>query len=318
MVEPIRTAVAAICSQLKKKLPISRVFENPTLASMIPYLDVVVESAGVDKMKGLVFRLRFPQPAKLQSLTSKKRIESWENIRSLERESLLGLLSDEPDFKGFLLVNEKDIKLLGKDKNWSRIEVSVPNGNNSVQDFLLFSAGKYKAKHSLMFVEFRGILFEAYQLVLQNLQFLSRRALLPFSKYLAPTMSERQLFTSDNRILPVDPPSYVPQRFSFDLAPLKTNRHSIGRLFLPSNASYEDDRLLAKVDAETVLDAGQCKGLVAALTQEFALIQGTTSPVNRTDEQGPPGTGKTYLGVQLVKTLLHNKRVLRLGPIICV
>lgn len=36
------------------------------------------------------------------------------------------------------------------------------------------------------------------------------------------------------------------------------------------------------------------------------------------DSKGPPGTGKTYLGVQLVKVLLHNKKSLGLGPIICV
>lgn len=36
------------------------------------------------------------------------------------------------------------------------------------------------------------------------------------------------------------------------------------------------------------------------------------------DKLGPPGTGKTYLGVQLVKALLHNKHALDLEPIICV
>lgn len=34
--------------------------------------------------------------------------------------------------------------------------------------------------------------------------------------------------------------------------------------------------------------------------------------------QGPPGTGKTYLGVEIVKALLHNKKALGLKPIICV
>jgi AAA domain len=34
--------------------------------------------------------------------------------------------------------------------------------------------------------------------------------------------------------------------------------------------------------------------------------------------QGPPGTGKTYVGVEIVKALLHNKAALDLKPIICV
>ncbi|OWF35963.1 NFX1-type zinc finger-containing protein 1 [Mizuhopecten yessoensis] len=45
------------------------------------------------------------------------------------------------------------------------------------------------------------------------------------------------------------------------------------------------------------LDQSQYVAYHAALTQEFVLIQ------------GPPGTGKTHVGIQIVKTLLHNKNV---------
>ena len=48
--------------------------------------------------------------------------------------------------------------------------------------------------------------------------------------------------------------------------------------------------------AETLhLDESQLKAVQTALTKEFAIIQ------------GPPGTGKTYIGLKIVKALLHNK-----------
>lgn len=43
------------------------------------------------------------------------------------------------------------------------------------------------------------------------------------------------------------------------------------------------------------LDPSQTRALYAALTRELVVIQ------------GPPGTGKTYLGLKIVRALLHNK-----------
>lgn len=44
------------------------------------------------------------------------------------------------------------------------------------------------------------------------------------------------------------------------------------------------------------LDPSQTKALYTALTRELVVIQ------------GPPGTGKTYLGLKIVRALLHNKK----------
>ncbi|CAC5383465.1 unnamed protein product [Mytilus coruscus] len=43
------------------------------------------------------------------------------------------------------------------------------------------------------------------------------------------------------------------------------------------------------------MDESQRKAFISSLTKEFVLIQ------------GPPGTGKTYIGLQIAKTLLHNR-----------
>lgn len=44
------------------------------------------------------------------------------------------------------------------------------------------------------------------------------------------------------------------------------------------------------------LDPSQFEALHRALTKEFSVIQ------------GPPGTGKTYVGLKIVKALLHNRK----------
>src|SRR5437773_2195064 len=84
--------------------------------------NIILESACLGKMKGLMFRLQFCPTAKFP--LSKKRIKYWEKIRSLNRESLLFLLSDEPDLKSFLLIPEKNKTLLGKDEKYSWIDVT--------------------------------------------------------------------------------------------------------------------------------------------------------------------------------------------------
>lgn len=44
------------------------------------------------------------------------------------------------------------------------------------------------------------------------------------------------------------------------------------------------------------LDPSQTRALYAAMSRELVVIQ------------GPPGTGKTYLGLKIVRALLHNKQ----------
>jgi hypothetical protein len=61
---------------------------------------------------------------------------------------------------------------------------------------------------------------------------------------------------------------------------------------LSSSASVDDEELIDELDLKTNLDRGQCKGLIAALTREFAFIQ------------GPLGTGKSNVGVSIMKVLL--------------
>ncbi|KAL3847655.1 hypothetical protein ACJMK2_018556 [Sinanodonta woodiana] len=49
-------------------------------------------------------------------------------------------------------------------------------------------------------------------------------------------------------------------------------------------------------------DVSQYRAFISALTQEFTITQ------------GPPGTGKTYIGLKIVKTLLHNRHLWSFDP----
>ncbi|KAI8920392.1 hypothetical protein DFJ77DRAFT_497413 [Powellomyces hirtus] len=57
-------------------------------------------------------------------------------------------------------------------------------------------------------------------------------------------------------------------------------------------------RILRLYKEQLVLDDTQITALAAAITHEIAIIQ------------GPPGTGKTYLGVLILKVILHNADVI--------
>lgn len=61
--------------------------------------------------------------------------------------------------------------------------------------------------------------------------------------------------------------------FEYDLTILKASK-TTDELRLSPDASPDDTELLAKLEMETTLDAGQCKGLMIGLTRELALIQG--------------------------------------------
>lgn len=103
----------------------------------------------------------------------------------------------------------------------------------------------------------------------------------------------------------VPPPLYA-RRAGFEF-PLKTITSSAtDSVSINSASSCNDNDLLKELESKTPLDRGQCRALVAALTQEFAFIQ------------GPPGTGKSFLGLHLMRVLLDVKVKAKLGPVLVV
>jgi hypothetical protein len=281
MIGPMRTAVNAILSRLQSPTPDARIlsrFEdhhNPALSSTRIYSNVTVDSAQFDR-KGLVFRLRFQQPARFRGLPPAQRIRHWKTIRSLEAQSLLCLVSNRLDLHCFFTVVKKDEKELGKDTNWCWVDVVLADGDDSTREklLLLLTAKKQKAD-TLVLVEFTGVLLMSYKTILENLQTRSRHPYLPFANLLCPVASDLKPYDQLFNTVKIQPPLYaLSDGFEYDLTPLKKDSASPAPLLLSPDASPDDEGLLAKLENETTLDAGQCKGLVVGLTQELALIQG--------------------------------------------
>ncbi|XP_069140275.1 NFX1-type zinc finger-containing protein 1-like [Argopecten irradians] len=145
--------------------------------------------------------------------------------------------------------------------------------------------------------------FEAYRHVLAGLQNIGEGEL-PFEKYIVKCRKD------------VDPPVYLTKAATeYDLQPIILNQTIFEKsktLQRESNwrKKEEHDSLKKQYMVQTLspisqwpkcdklhLDQSQFEAFYAALTQELVLIQ------------GPPGTGKTHVGLQIAKTLLHNKDV---------
>ncbi|KAF4439729.1 NFX1-type zinc finger-containing 1 [Fusarium acutatum] len=144
-------------------------------------------------------------------------------------------------------------------------------------------------------VDFNGVIPDTFMPILKNLQKIKRENHIAFHNWILPTSGE-------NNSMP--PPLYARKTgFVFPLNCIAKEKDV--KLDLDPSLTLKDIDL-KKIEDATGLDHGQCLGLVGALTREYALIQ------------GPPGTGKSYLGVQLVRTLLAVKKEAKLGPILII
>lgn len=142
--------------------------------------------------------------------------------------------------------------------------------------------------------------FEAYRHVLAGLQTITR---LPFDKYIVQCQKQ------------VADPAYLAdsRKAIYDLRPLvdtdiilredrklEEQGREVGYDFSPRSRPAEDISILQREewpDHQLLeLDMTQFDALNQALTKEFTVIQ------------GPPGTGKTYVGLKIVKALLHNRK----------
>ncbi|XP_021348895.1 NFX1-type zinc finger-containing protein 1-like isoform X2 [Mizuhopecten yessoensis] len=138
--------------------------------------------------------------------------------------------------------------------------------------------------------------FEAYRHVMKGLQNINEGDL-PFEKYIIKCNTKMQA------------PLYLRQTqdAKLDLRPL-VDEHFIVRnvrqqALPPLAKEFSDKAAVARsVEPKGVwpssellhLDRSQFRAVKRALTSEFVLTQ------------GPPGTGKTYIGLKIVKALLHN------------
>ena len=203
----------------------------------------------------------------------------WENSKRLIYGSLVCLSHDNFNTFLFASVSERDCRLLRKGIIDVSFEHDLPQGAD---------------ENTYVMVETTAF-FEAYRHVLKCLQQINEGQL-PFERYIVNCESK------------VSPPKYLRDNsaVTFDLQPLLDDDFVIrdddddifqGRLFRNRSRRVK----VLDLDSwptphELHLNQPQYQALQAALTQEFVVTQ------------GPPGTGKTYVGLKIVKALLHNAR----------
>ncbi|KAG0302743.1 hypothetical protein BGZ98_007268 [Dissophora globulifera] len=264
--------------------------------------------------------ISFAQPLQLKESKSNlaRRKEFWERSKSrLMAGAMISIVrrldthiptagATTPPFDMVLgVVTKRDVDIMAKDEAEARIHISLTDPKLYLK--LLNSTAQPGSKPRWLLVESPGGLFDVYRPILKALKQCVPAAL-PFGKYLAPTKEEEQ-----ERLLAevkVDPPLYAraPQ-FTFDLSVLLKGQQC--RLDVADPRSAENaiqvlQRRVAGNDNHKPLDATQAKALVETLSREVAIIS------------GPPGTGKTKIGVDLMRVLLHNKRRMNSGPILCI
>ncbi|KAL5004104.1 hypothetical protein ScPMuIL_017560 [Solemya velum] len=219
---------------------------------------------------------------------------NWEKSKRLIFGSLVCLSSDSFRTLHFATVGNREVNLLKK----GLIDVTFLQDQDEISHL--------PANLKFVMVETTAY-FEAYKHVLSGLQN-TREDDFPFQKYIV---------SCDNQ---VDRPDYLDQgkKVYYDLRPLVDDSFVIrgdSRLEKPgttipqrTNHKFSNESKGAdKVEIENPrswpskdllhLDGSQFRAIFTALTSEFSITQ------------GPPGTGKTYIGLKIVKALLHNQKL---------
>ncbi|KAJ3133250.1 hypothetical protein HDU90_006407 [Geranomyces variabilis] len=282
----------------------------------IIYPAAFLEKCTVDKRDGLVVLMSFAQPHQLAQKTHAARKKFWkeDNGHSLQRGNIVALVEGRTQSTVFLLVSDRtviertreaedDAKDLASHPSRAFIELKLVNPTSTDDQIRLLSVVRCVPGDAIL-VEFPGLLFASFEPVLKGLQTLHRSADVPFVDYIVPHTYEfraQDHLVASGGAIDVPPPLYLSRSpdLILDLSCITVNKHPLAH-------SVNQPVTIAQLRAHTTLDPGQCQAFIHALSSELALLQ------------GPPGTGKSYIGVQIVKVLLANKRALDLGPVICV
>ena len=258
---------------------------------------------------GLEANMSFSLPPNVREKSASERSRWWEDSRRLSEGVLASFIAthEEQVQHVFLIVSNRkaaDGKDESSEKDTRRATITVRLASHhqvDIETLLSLSSSKVRG----LLVEFPGVLPATFVPILENLQGLQRLGSLPFQNWILPDKVEHM---QDTLMVDIPPPRYARSPgFAFSLEPIRTKVDvDESDLLIDPNLISDGEYLVNKVEAQTDLARGQCRALIAALSREFVLIQ------------GPPGTGKSYLGVKLMKILLHCQKTADLGPIIVV
>lgn len=273
------------------------------------YANAYISYVSFDSRRGLRMNISFAQPSIVHKKPTSERRQWWEESKRLTEGVLLSFISfqDGEIRHLFFIVTEKntdtskDHSLTKKDHQGTITAKLASHDQTNVESAVGLSYQKARG----MLIEFPGILPATFIPILENLQDMQRLSRLPFRQWILP---DRIGDTQEAARINIPPPLYAREPgFNFSLNPLlKPGRPHDGGISINPASATDDSTIIDEMEARTDLDRGQCRALLVALTREFAFIQ------------GPPGTGKSYLGIQLMKVLMHCKQTVNLGPVVVV
>ncbi|KAK5189250.1 hypothetical protein LTR47_011248 [Exophiala xenobiotica] len=273
------------------------------------YSGAHISFINLDSRQGLEFHISFHQPATIRRKSPSERRKWWEESRRLTGGVLLSFITLHAGVVQHLFFivtvrntdNNKDYSLTKAEYQATITAKMASHDQADVKAAINLSCQKTRG----MLIEFPGILPATFMPILENLQDMQRHSRLPFRQWIVPdSVSRSQEAAADS----IPPPLFARKAgFKFALSPLlKPETAADQAIYIDPASAADDNTILDDMEARTHLDRGQCEALIAALTREFAFIQ------------GPPGTGKSYLGVQLMKVIMHLKQTISLGPVVIV
>ena len=293
-IQPLRNGIHEYLKQHKQGI------HPKSLQDIRLYHDVHVLYP-VCQHNGISYRIRFDI-----SQVNLKKVQ-WASSKRLIYGSLVCLSKDDFQTMMFATVTNRAADSV------SQGEIEVHFEHNAAK------ASAVSPEESFLMAESTAF-FEAYRHVLSALKAMKEESF-PFKSYIVDCIKEPNL------------PKYLEEHSEIDLSPLFDGETPTGSQDT-SKAGGETNHLDQEKDSpdnpnenlhqarktnemsvvlnhikvnsrsdwsniELRLDASQLQALKVGLTQEFAIIQ------------GPPGTGKTFLGLKIVKALLHNHHLWR-------
>ncbi|RPB23174.1 hypothetical protein L211DRAFT_787516 [Terfezia boudieri ATCC MYA-4762] len=297
--------------------------------------NVIIECLQPDERDGLQLQVTFDQPQRLVGVKPEPdlmaRTAWWNSKRSLQTGALLCLVDQQNGFT-FLIVAQREVEEFTdrhhQDPEFAKereatvcnlsshplralVMLKLVDAANDVKTIVreYHRQLKFKSQNNYVLpflVEFPGLLFASFEPILRFLQKMSDGSI-PFSKLIAPEGNgpndHPEANETGDAVIKVSPPLYLMRgSVILDLSVILKEPSANTRL----THSIERPCSILDLYTHTTLDKGQCEALLGGLSRELALIQ------------GPPGTGKSYVGLQIVKVLLHNKHKIKMGPIVCV
>ncbi|KAF4343606.1 NFX1-type zinc finger-containing protein [Fusarium beomiforme] len=284
-------------------LAVSRTTDKNSQAQV--YTSAKFRRVSIHERHGLEAIVSFLAPPFIRKKSPADQRDWWQRSPRLGEGTLVCFVTSEGEHKKilFLQVTTKTTQWNQQNPDTTKSSLVAHNIAPSVtvklakhqQNDLNILLRLFQNNTTGILVDFNGVIPDTFMPILKNLQKIKAENHIAFQQWILPTSRK-------NNCMP--PPLYARKPgFVFPLNCIAKNK-DVPLNLDPTLALKDID--LKKIEDATGLDHGQCLGMVGALTREYALIQ------------GPPGTGKSYLGVQLVRTLLAVKKSAKLGPILII